>query len=139
MVLDILSNLSFITYALSAFLLTPPADHPFRILEFYNSYWLTFCLAIVIYYKVPVEINISHIVFCKNGLILVLCYINVMYHYIDQNKLVTLPAIFAGLYVLNLFLNSYEEKFVQTMLDLLSLKRPKSFKPVQIRLFRKEK
>lgn len=137
--LDILSNLSFITYALSAFLLTAPADHPIRILEFYNSFWLTLCLGLVIYFKVPVDIKISNIVFCKNGLILALCYINIMYHYIDSNKFVTLPAIFGGLYLLNLLLNSYEQKFVQVMLDLLNLKQPKIFKSVLFTLFRKQK
>jgi hypothetical protein len=52
-IIDVLSNLSFISYAFSAYFIMEPSDYPIRLLEYYNMHWITICLAIVMYMKIP--------------------------------------------------------------------------------------
>lgn len=112
LIIDILSNLSFISYAISATFLTPLSDHPLRTLEYYNSYWMTICLGVVMYAKCPADEQISRVVLAKNALLILLIYANIMYHYFAGSSLLSLPIILVGLYAVNLFINSNEDKFV---------------------------
>lgn len=86
--------------------MTTFSDHPLRTLEYYNCYWMTICLAIVMYMKHNNEDIVSNVVLSKNGIILGLCYVNILYHYFSDNLFISLPAIFIGLYLINLFINS---------------------------------
>lgn len=105
---DLLSNLSFITYSACCSFLLPPSDAQPRLLQLYTLYWLTLCLAVVLYLRVGNSMGLSKVVLCKNGLLLGLCFTNIAYHYMTGTSLISLPAIFVGLYLLNLLLTAYE-------------------------------
>ncbi len=69
-------------------------------------------MAIIMYMKVPNDPNISNVVLCKNGFILGIGFVNLIYHYIANVKFITLPAILVGLYLVNLLITAYEDKFI---------------------------
>lgn len=107
LIIDVLSNLSFISYAISAFFMTKVTDYPFRLLEYYNMYWLTLCLAVVMYMKIPIEEPISTIIISKNGFFLALCYADILYHYFAGSTLISFPVILLGLYLINMGINAH--------------------------------
>ena len=115
--------MSFITYSFCSFLLTSPSDNSLRLLSFHNTLWVTICLAIIASKKIASEEPPSNIIIIKNTLILALCCIDILYHYFTNTSLISFPLILTGLYLINLLINSNEEKFISFTLDMLGLKR----------------
>lgn len=99
--MDIVSNLSFITYSCSSFLSSPTTDSPFRLVSIYSIYWLTIFMSIIMYIKIGNDQSMSTIILCKNGIILVLGFGNLVYHYIGKVYYITLPSILILLYLVN--------------------------------------
>ena len=131
LIIDILSNMSFITYSFCCFLLTSPSDNSIRLLSFHNTLWVTICLAIVASYKIANEEPPSNIILIKNALILTLCCIDILYHYFTHTSIISFPLILTGLYLINLLINSNEEKFISFTLDVLAIKRDTKYQFVK--------
>ena len=106
LIIDFLSNLSFITYAMCFLLLTTPSDNSLRLLSFHNSIWVTICLAIIVIYKIPPEETPSTTIMIKNVVILGFCSINIAFHYFAGLKIFSMPVILIGLYIINLLINA---------------------------------
>ena len=58
----------------------------------------------------------------KNIIFLLLCYVNTLYHYFTKTFYFTLGLVYIGLYLLNLLINSYEDRFINFINELLGLK-----------------
>lgn len=127
LIIDLLSNMSFITYAFSSFLLTSPTDNSIRLLFFHNTLWVTLCLGVVMTFRVSPEFPPSNIILMKNTVILSLCCIDVLYHYFSGTSMISLPLIMTGLYIVNLLINSNEEKFISFTLEVLGLKKDSEY------------
>ena len=52
---------------------------------------------------------------------LFLSYICLIYHYISETKLISLPLVLLGIYLINLILNAYEYKFKSFIVELFGL------------------
>jgi hypothetical protein len=127
---DILSNLSFISYAICSSFLTKPTDQPIRMIQIYTVYWTTICLSIIMYMRVPSAPNTSKVIFFKNGFILLLCFANILYHYFSDTSFITLPTVFTTLYIINIAITAYEEKFINIINEILSIESPPIPQPV---------
>lgn len=58
-------------------------------------------MSIIMYIKIGNDQSMSTIILCKNGIILVLGFGNLVYHYIGKVYYITLPSILILLYLVN--------------------------------------
>lgn len=88
------------------------------------------------YLRCPAEEQISRVVLVKNGVLIMLIYANILYHYFSGSSLLSLPLVLVGLYAVNIFINANEDKFVEVVYELLALKQKQKHKPVHLPLCR---
>ena len=92
------------------------------ILSFHDSFWLTICCGILVYWKIAEE-NVSSLkIIAKNIIFLALGYASTLYHYFSETFYFSIGLVYIGLYLLNLLMNSYEERFINFINELFGLK-----------------
>ena len=124
LIIDFLTTLPHLIFALCTVLLQR-SNNGLSVMLLSDSAWSGLLMAVLAFKAVPYREEANwRLILVKNIVFLELIYATLAVHFFAGNYLITVGVVLMLLYLINLLLNAYEEKFVGAMEYLFEYKQP---------------